>query len=196
MKYSVARFSADVMGRLGEIARPQDQSDASDVPWPEDIVALRVRSLLGEIGTRLITGAPHERLGDGVPLSGQASMRLMPCGLYAAEVPLPPGSLRLVSARMSGWIRNAVTSVLPGSPDWSRQWSAEPGIAGCPSAPRVYVDRDVTGLMLRLVGSVSEDDSPELVSVLTLPEPDGEDKFDFPEILYQDLIREIAESMC
>ena len=194
MIYSVERLKSDVSARLGEIARPQGRLSESSVPWPEEIVALRAVSLLAECGSRLLREAPLVSLAGGADVSSECElrMRVMPCGLYAAEVRLPGGFLRLESVRMSEWRRSVFTPVLPDSPKWSRQWSAEPGIAGCPGAPEVYVDSDGKGMLLRLVGSGSSDDSLAHLAVWRVPEPDEEGKFDFPESLYADLVADIS----
>ena len=200
MKHSILKLQSDVMARLGEIARPQSQSSASssavDVPWPEDIIGLKARSLLPEVGGSLIREAPLPLLDCGASHSPGTpevyAMRRMPCGLYGAEVRLPGGFLRLVSVKMSDWGRSAVSVVLPESSGWNRQWSVESGIAGCPDRPRAYVDSDGGGILLRLMGSGSEDAALEWLNVWSVPEIDSSGEFDFPETLYPDLVAGIS----
>lgn len=200
MKYSIQKLRSDVMARLGEIARPQtsltDRSALSAVPWPEDIIGLKVASLLGEIGSELIREAPAEVLG-GAPVKsgGEMTMRMMPCGLYGAEVRLPEGFLRLMSVKMAGWRRGVHTLVLPASEEWTRQWSEERGIAGCPERPQAYLDRDADGMLLRLLCSDSEEDSLECLSGWCVPLLDEEGEFDFPEALYAELVGAIAAKL-
>lgn len=199
MRYGLQRLTADVMARLGETVRPQSQQsvagELSGVPWPEDIIAVKVASLLGEVGARLISDAPCDRLGSGMSLDVETVMRMMPCGLYGSEVRLPATFLRLVSAKMEGWRHSAGAAVLPESVEWHRQWSAEAGIAGCPESPRAYLDRDGEGVLLRLLGSESGADTLEWLHVWNVPEADGEGKFDFPEALYAGLIAGVAEKI-
>ena len=198
MKYSLQTLQADVMARLGEIARPQDLSQSqtalSDVPWPEDIISVKVRSLLPEVGSGLIRETPLGLLG--YPVGGasgfQVTMKEMPCGLYGAEVRLPAGFLRLASVRMSGWRGSVCSLIVPGMSDWSRQWSSHPGIAGCPEWPRAYLDSDGGGMFLRLVGSETAGDTLEWLRMWTVPEVDDVGAFDFPEMLYPELVGKIA----
>ena len=197
MKYSMTALQTDVMARLGEIARPQGALDSGGVPWPEDIVALRVSALLAEIGSRLLMDASAEALGGALRLlsDSDVGMRLMPCGLYGAEVRLPEGFLRLASVKMAGWRRSVVDLIGPDSAEWAGQWSPEPGIAGCPDRPRAYLDRDSEGLLLRLVGSESGEDVPEWLGVVDVPVVDGAGGFDFPESLYPELVGNIARDL-
>lgn len=193
MKYSIRKLQTDVMARLGEIAQPQSLLSMSGVPWPEDIIGLKVRTLLGETASRLIREAPVESLGCGVSLiCGDVSMRMMPCGLYGAEWRLPDGFLRLISVKMAGWTGGVNHPIVPGSSEWRRQWSAERGIAGCPERPRAYLDSDGEGMMLRLLGSESEEDTLEWLSGWSVPEISEEDEFEFPEGLYSELVGAVA----
>lgn len=184
MIYSIDRLQQDVMARLGEISQPQPPLSVCNIPTLADIVAHKVRSLLPEVGATLIRGASPDVLGMGCQLAVAVSMRLMPCGMYAAEVPLPEDFLRLVSVKMSGWERSVSRLILPESPEWECQWSGEAGIAGCPERPRAYIE----GGILRALGSLDEDDVLEHIRCWRLPEPDSEGKFHFPETLYPELV--------
>lgn len=196
MRYDVGKLQADVMARLGEVDRPRSLSEVTDIPWPEDIVAMKAVAMLGEVGTRLIKDASVESLGNGVAVScGEIAVLEMPCGLYGAEVRLPDGFLRLASVKMSGWRCGVCLTALPDSGEWSRQWSAEPGIAGCPARPRAYLDSDGAGCLLRLVGSESEEDALEWLTGWCVPAPDEEGCFDFPEVLYHHLVGAITEKL-
>lgn len=196
MRYTIEGLRADVMGRLGEIVRPQDQTSATDIPWPEDIIGLKASSLLGETGARLIREAPLELLGSGVvEVCGEVAKRVMPCGMYAAEVRLPEGFLRLVSVKMAEWQGSVSSLITPLMADWRRQWSDHLGIAGCPECPRAYLDSDGDGLLLRLVGSLSAGDTLEWMGVWTMPAPDLYGGFDFPSPLYPSLVESIAASI-
>ena len=196
MRYAIERLRTDVMARLGEIARPQSQSSASssavDVPWPEDIIGLKVSSLLPEVGSRLIRESPLPLPDCGASSPEIYRMRQMPCGLYAAEVRLPVTFIRLESAMLSGWSIDVRSAVMPSSPEWSRQWSAEAGIAGCPVRPMAYFDSDSGGPLLRLVGSEMEAAGLEWLNVWTVPEADSSGGFDFPEVLYAELVGELC----
>lgn len=193
MRYTEEKLCVDVMARLGEITGPQSQASVSDIPGPADVIRLMVRSLLMEEGAKLIREATPELLGSGVPVPvGKIAMKLMPCGLYGAEVRLPGGVLRMVSARMEAWERSAVSLTLPEAGDWNRQWSANPGIAGCPEAPRAYLDSDGEGMLVRLIGSESEEDTLEWLGVWCVPEPDEEGVFEFPEALYPPFVERIS----
>lgn len=192
MKFAVASLEADVMARLGETARPRSTDSSADLPRPEDIVALKIGALLPEQGAALIKEAPHHMLGSGVSLTVSPTWRLMPCGLYAAEIPLPEGFLRLVAAKMSGWRGSVYSLIEPDGAEWSRQWSAHMGIAGCPEWPRAYLDSCGDGPLLRLVGSVEADCQPERLGVWCVPSVSSDGEFDFPEPLYPSLVGAIA----
>lgn len=196
MRFSLHRLTADVMARLGETTRaPAQLSAFPGVPWPEDVISVKVASLLGEVGAALIMDAPRERLGSGLRNGIEPGMRLMPCGLYGAEIRLPVGFLCLMSVRMSGWARSVETLIYPGTPEWSRQWSREAGIAGCPGRPLAYLDRDGDGLMIRVIGSEDPDDSLLWLSLWRVPAVDEEGGFDFPEALYAGLVAGVAEKI-
>lgn len=198
MKFGFHTLQAEIMARLGEIARPQGQSQSqtelSDVPWPEDIIGVKVRSLLPEVGAGLIKEAPC--VAPGCPVGGLSgcpvAMKEMPCGLYGAEVRMPEGFLRLVSVKMSGWRGSVYSLIRPEMSDWNRQWSPHPGIAGCAEWPRAYLDSDGEGLLLRLVGSLTSEESLEWLQIWTVPEVDDLGEFDFPEALYPELVGSIA----
>lgn len=197
MRFTIEKFQTDVMARLGEIARPPItlpvESVSSDVPWPEDVVSMKVTSLLGVVGAKLIREAPAGLLGGGIAVgAGDVVIQLMPCGLYGAEIHVPEGFLRLVSAKMSGWVRSVNAVVMPESAEWGRQWSGEGGIAGCAERPRAYLDRDESGLLLRLVGCESEEDAVEWVNGWIVPEVDEGGGFEFPEGLYGELVSGIV----
>lgn len=191
MRYSVERLCADVMARLGEIARPHGLSSACAVPWPEDIIHAKCLSLLPGEGASLIREAPVALLGAGLAC-GDIIMRKMPSGMYAAEVRIPEGFLRMVSARMGEWRGSVRTLILPESAEWARQWSAQPGIAGCPERPCAYLDSDGEGRLVRLVGSVGAGDALEWMGVWCVPVGDEEGGFDFPGALYAELVGRIA----
>lgn len=196
MKCTLNRLQTDVMARPGEIARPQSRFSLSEVPWPEDIISLKVASLLGETGARLIRESSLESLGRGVSvLYGDVSMREMPCGLYGAEARLPEGFLRLVSVKMAGWLHGVHGLTLPASPGWTRQWSEERGIAGCPERPRAYLDGRGEEAVIRLMGSESDEDTIEWLSGWCVPALSEEDEFDFPEALYAELVGAIAAKL-
>ena len=185
------------MARLGEMARPharlQDDSDHTEVPWPEDVVSIKAGALIADEGKRLIMESPSEELGHhGMDPCGDIVMRCMPCGLYGAEVRLPDGFLRMTSVKMSGWMHGIGALIPADSPEWHRQWSSEPGIAGCPAGPRAYTDRDGEGILLRLLGSENDEDHLVWLSGWSVPEIGDDDGFDFPVGLYAELVGRIA----
>lgn len=204
MKYSIETLTLDVMARLGEFPRPQQSMPPlssgsgpflSDIPWPQDVMALKVRSLLPEAGSRLIREAEALPPSSGDSEPRDSVRRLMPCGLYAAEVPLPEDFLRMGAAKMGEWLHPVAETVAPEDPDWVCQWSSEPGIAGCPTRPRAYLDRSASGLLLRLIGSESKDDVLEWLGLWRIPALDGDGDFDFPAILYPGLLSSLAKGL-
>lgn len=183
MVFTIEKLKRDVMARLGEIPQPLP-SLAVDVPGPADIVSLKVESMLPGKGSRLLREASLEMLGAGCQSDVEVTKRKMPCGLYAAEIRLPEGFLRLVSVKMRSWDSSVSKVILPGLAEWECQWSAEPGIAGCPSRPRAYLD----GKILRVVASNTEDDTLERFCCWNMPIPDSEGSFEFPDLLYPELV--------
>lgn len=191
MVYTIERLESDVKARLGEISRLQPAFSDSEILSPADVISIKVDSLLPEIGSRLILDAPLELLQGGMELSAEIKMRIMPCGLYGAELILPAGFLRLVSIQMTAWGRREGHLILPESTEWECQWSAEEGIAGCPERPRTYLD----GGMIRAVGSRSQTDTLASFRCCVIPNPDSEGRFTFPDPLYPSLVSSIASSI-
>lgn len=195
MVYTLDRLQRDVMARLGENTRPPASYDGLDIPSPVDVIGRKISSLLPEIGTKLIKDAPADNLGAGEPVELVVSMRKMPCGLYAGEVGLPEDYLRLVSVKMAGWSRCVTQVIRSADMEWSRQWSEEPGIAGCPDAPRAYLVCEEDGLKLLLIGSEDGVDSLDLLRVCRAPSPAADGTFHFPSSLYPPLISEIVTTL-
>lgn len=187
MIYTLQRLISDVMGRLGETAQPSP----SDIPGPGDIIALRVESLLPEIGERLLLEAPFAMLGEGMPIATETTSRLMPCGLYAAEVGMPEDFVRFVSAKMDGWGRSVERIICAVDAEWGCQWSEEEGIAGCAARPRAYMVVSEAGRRLRLMGNVSASTTIEWMRVWVTPYAP---EFHFPSALYPQLIKEICKT--
>lgn len=192
MNYSVNQLQTDVMGRLGEISRPLSSLSDSDVPGPEDVVALKISSMLPEIGKGMLLSASAEMLGGGMPLEAEVKTRIMPCGLYSFEIRMPEDFLRIVSVKMSGWRCGVCRLIMPGDAAWEGQWSAEQGIAGCPERPRAYLVNEDEGPMLRLIGSEDPDAALVHLSIFCIPSaPD----FHFPPGLYPELVAAIADKI-
>ena len=191
MEYTIERLESDVKARLGEISRPQPAFSDSGIMSPADVISIKVVKSLAEVGSRLILDAPLELLQGGVELLVETQMRIMPCGLYGAELILPAGFLRLISMRMAAWSRSVRHLILPGSAEWECQWSAEEGIAGCPERPRAYLDAG----LIRVVGSPSDTDTLASFRCCNIPSPDTEGRFSYPDPLYPSLVASIASSL-
>ncbi len=191
MEYCFEKLKSDVMRRLGEITLPPSSAVSMAVPGPADVIGAKIESLLPEVGGRLIREASYSMLGGGVEVEVDVEMSRLASGLFAAEIRLPAGFLRLVSVKMSGWRRSVSELILPGNPGWDCQWSDEEGIAGCPEKPRVYLD----GCVLRAVGCRSETDGLAWLRCWCLPHPDSDGKFSFPEALYPELVTGTVQAM-
>ncbi|MDE5795108.1 MAG: hypothetical protein K2I08_10365 [Muribaculaceae bacterium] len=184
MVFTIESLQKEVMARLGEIAMARPSLPALGVPTSADIVAAKIESMLPEEGAKLIRGASAGELGSGIQMEVTVGdHKLMPCGLYAAEIELPEDFLRLVSLKMSGWEKSVSSLILPTSPEWDCQWSPEPGIAGCRQRPRGYWD----GKLLRAICS-QENDILESLYGWRIPVTDTDGNFEFPPIIYPDLI--------
>lgn len=191
MVYAIESLQKDVLARLGEIAMPQPSLPALAVPTSADIVKAKIKSMLPEEGAKLIRGASAEALGSGIQMEvAVADYKLMPCGLYAAEVELPEDFIRPGSLKMSGWEKSVNSLILPASPEWDCQWSPEQGIAGCQQRPRAYRD----GKILRAIGTVEKDSSVSLYG-WRLPVADTDGNFHFPSGMYPDLLGAIASKI-
>ncbi|MDE6018872.1 MAG: hypothetical protein K2G85_08695 [Muribaculaceae bacterium] len=192
MKFTLDQLQRDVMARLGEIPRPLSLHESEDIPSACEVMRNVISSLLPCEGTKLIKEANQEMLGGGEEWAGIVEKRLMPCGLYAAEVGLPESFLRLVSAKLSCWRRSVCRLISPGDPEWPRQWSSEPGIAGNPDRPRVYLDGDGDCLKLRMSGSEDPDYEIDRVCICAIPAVGEDGGFMFPPSLYVDLVDKIS----
>lgn len=176
------------MARLGENAQPQASHPGIDIPTVEDIIGIKLKSQLPAVGKRLIEEAPVHALGGGEEIDVSVKMRLMPCGLYAAELALPENFVRLCSVKMACWRRGVSDIVMPDDPGWSRQWSTEAGIAGSPHMPRIYMVMNGGGVKLRALGSETESDSLEGLYGWLVPEVGDDGTFHFPATLYPALL--------
>lgn len=191
MLFTIVRLQSDVMVRLGEIAQPQPTLSATTIPGPADIVATKIKIMLPEIGSKLIRETSPDLLGNGEIAEPEFSMRKMPCGMYAAEIALPEGFLRMVSLKMESWSRSVGRLILSGSADGECQWSTESGIAGSPDRPRVYLDGDI----VRAVGSKTESDKIERFVCWQIPSVAEDGTFCFPAALYPILTSIIAAKL-
>lgn len=191
MEYTLQKLQDDVMARLGESVQPSASCPGVEIPTVGDIIGKKIRSLLPMVGKRLIMEASSGELGGGKVMEATAALRLMPCKLYGAEIALPNDFLRLCSVKMKGWSHGLAAVVMPGEPGWSRQWSKEPGIAGCQERPRAYLVSEGGSVKIRAIGSAAESDSLEWLYGWQVPEVGSDGKFHFPDMLYPELIRDL-----
>ncbi len=178
----------EVMARLGEVGSGDEAPAATVSPTPYEAVAGRVRSLLPEVAERLLREAPLAMLGAGEVIPAAAvTLRRMPCGEMAAELPLPEPLVRVVSIKMACWEREVCDLTEPGTPGWECQWSREAGIAGTLARPRAYLGAGY----LRLVG-VSDAAPAVTLRGWQLPTADT---FPFPHQLYPSLLSTLTQSL-
>lgn len=197
MQYAITKLLSDVMALSGETPRRRESLAAIEVPWTSDSLAMRIEALLPICGKEvLLEAAPHS-LGGGESTTPAFTCRLMPCGLYAVDLRLPADTVRIVSLTLPGWKREVTRVIKSDSAEWTRQWSREAAIAGCPEKPMAYLGASEAGIMLRSLGierpiAVSEGAggavaaSPRVV-IWRVPGVDGEGNFCFPEGLYSEL---------
>lgn len=196
MTYTIETLTEDVMARLGENARPLSASESEyGLPSARGLMERRVTKMLPEAGSTLILEASACQLAGGEPAGEAHSMQKLPCGLYGAMIGMPADFLRICTVKMAGWQSPVTEAVGIGSGDSGRKWSKHPGIAGCPSRPRVYVGMTDSGLMLTAVGSESATDTPDCCLIWRIPKADAEGRFRFPEALYPALVTLIATSL-
>lgn len=194
MNYTLTRLRDDILARMGESVAPAGVHLAG-VASTAEIVERKAGSLLPEVGRRLLSGASAAMMAGAPGFASSIAARKMPCGLYAADIALPDGFARLVAARMESWSRSVHEMALPGTGGYERQWSDEPGIAGCPSRPRAYLHHTAAGAALRLMGSEAPADTLAHLYLWCEPRPDPDGSFLFPAALYGALVGGIAEAM-
>lgn len=191
---TLTRLRDDILARMGESAAPAD-APLAGIPSPAVIAERKAASLLPEVGRRLLSEASPGMLAGAPSVASSIAARKMPCGLFAAEIALPDGFVRLASARMESWSRSVHEVLLPGSGGFARQWSDEPGIAGCPAHPRAYLLHSASGAALRLMGSEAATDTLSHLCAWCEPRPDSSGSFLFPAALYAALVGGMAEAM-
>lgn len=186
----------EVLTRLGENARPlSDLTAVAGIPSLRSRMEMRVKSLLPEAGrTVLLEALPHQLTG-GDNIQSISGMEKLPCGQYAASVPLPADFVRLVSVKMKSWTRPATEAVTPDSGGWGRQWAADAGIAGCSTRPMAYISNTPDGLRLTLAGSETAADSLQHCLIWCLPQADSDGNFRFPETMVSSLASLISSKL-
>ncbi len=195
MTFTLERLLCDVCALLGESSLQPQSDGGTEIPAPGEILGRMVTVLLPRVGSRLIREALPEQLCGGETVEVQMHTKVARCGLYSADIPLPAGFLRLVSVRMGEWKREVCRIFGPGDQEWSRQWSEEPGIAGCPQSPHAYLSHYGEGAVLRLIGSEEAGDSPLWFRCCFVPLPDEEGVFTFPAALYGELVEAITANI-
>lgn len=199
------KLQADVMALSGENPRQRQSVSAVDALWAVDALAIKIKALLPICGKTLLKEASHLALGGGEELTPKFTCKKMPCGLYAVDMQLPATTIRTVSLSVPGWKRDVSRVITADSAEWERQWSAEAGIAGCPTMPIAYIGASQSGVMLRAMSiekpfaietdtdTETDNTTPPRVSIWREPETDEDNKFQFPENLYSELVSAIAK---
>lgn len=190
MEYSIDQLRDDVLLRKGE-TRMEALQGMQGVPTVADVVEAKVRSLLPEVGRRLILEAPSERLVGAEKYESVGVARKLSNGLYVFEFTIPDDFLRLVSMRMASWRSMVHSVVTPDLKSYCRRFSDEPGISGCQSRPKVYLCDNI----LSAYSSDSSSDAPEHFLYWRLPIADKNGKFRFPASLYPDLVATISDKL-
>ena len=184
MRYSIDQTAEDVMSALGETSGVSPSSGMAGIPTLRDILKRKISSFLPEAGKKLLVEASAEMLAGAEDYHAEVSARKVPAGLYAVDIPLPEDFVRLVSLRMRSWQRGVDKVFTSASDCFQRQYSAEPGIAGCPSRPQAYLGNGI----LTAIGSETASDTLEHLHLWRIPLPDSAGNFHFPAPLYPDLL--------
>lgn len=193
MIYTLQKLQCDVMARLGEFIQSPSPHPELGLPTVDDVIVQKLKRELPLVGKRLIAEASVEELGGGEAFETEIAMCLMPCGLYGAEFILPPDFVRICSVKMRSWTHGVSVIVRPGDSGWERQWSVEPGIAGCKERPQAYMAVDA-GIKVLALGSENPADTMEAVYGWRIPEVDDDGSFRFPSALYPALVGSISQS--
>lgn len=106
MLHTLQKLQSDVMARLGENVQPPASEFQFSFPSAAEVISLKIKSLLPIVGRRLLAEASLAELGGAEAIDTAATMKLMPCGLYAAEISLPENLARIVSVKMVSWKRD------------------------------------------------------------------------------------------
>ncbi len=190
MIYSLQKLQCDVLARLGETVQSPTSHPELGLPAADEIIAQKLRIGLPDVGKRLIEEASLAELGGSEAIETAISMRRMPCGLYAAEMTLPSDLVRICSVKMRSWAHGISGIFMPQDAGWYRQWSSEPGIAGCMERPQAYLIVE-NAIKIRALGSESPSDNLESLSGWKMPEVDEDGNFRFPSSLYPALVGSI-----
>lgn len=178
------------MALLGENSQQRPALSGVDVPGTYGMLTLKIKNLLPACGRQLLAEASPQQLAGGEETEPECVIRRMPCGLDAADMPLPADTVRVASLECAGWTGDVTSVITPESDAWRRQWSKEPGIAGCAARPMAYLGPTAAGLRLRVIPYISA--TPPLLTLWRVPIPDSATNFHFPESLYPDLVKEIT----
>ncbi|MCM1489272.1 MAG: hypothetical protein NC095_00370 [Muribaculum sp.] len=187
---SIEQLIEDVMSRMGETSEVSPSAGLTGVPTLEDILKRKISSFLPEVGKKLLVEASAEMLAGAEDYHVEVSARKVPAGLYAVDIPLPEDFVRLVSLKMRSWQRSVEKVFTPGSDGFQRQYSAEPGISGCPLCPQAYLSNGI----LSAIGSETASDTLEHLHLWRIPTPDSAGNFHFPAPLYPDLLSHLINN--
>ncbi|MDE6023215.1 MAG: hypothetical protein K2G13_06905, partial [Muribaculaceae bacterium] len=108
------------MARLGECIQSPASHPELGLPVVDEIIAQKLKRELPLVGKRMIADASVAELGGGETFETEITMRLMPCGLYGAEIILPHDLVRICSLKMSSWTHGVSEIVKPEDPGWER----------------------------------------------------------------------------
>lgn len=179
---------------MGE--NPDAEASAQGIPTVRSALERKIGSLLPEVGGTLLREAPASSLGGAESLADAAvTVRMAPCGFYAADIELPEDFVRLVGLRVAGWKRTVSEVVGAGDALYACRWSAEPGIAGSAERPKAYLRASASGYVLTAIGGESAEMTVEQLLLWRQPKADPDGNFRFPEALYPALVRFLLQKI-
>ncbi len=195
MIYTISQLREDVLSRLGEYSPSSATGRLDGIPTMADSLERKIRSLLPDVGGRLISEASPDKLSGADSYDASIVVRTADCGLFAFDIPLPDDFVRLVSAGMKSWKRNVSHLIMIDSVSHEWQWSKQPAVAGCPSRPKAYLNYGYGGFIITLIGSESDEDSLARLYLWCQPKIDADGNFKFPSPLYPALVAALASAL-
>jgi hypothetical protein len=155
--------------------------------------------------------APQSMIDNGQSFSSnQITWGKSQTGTGWGSVDLPTDFLRLLSFKMSDWIRPVVNPITPNDPSYSQQKFNYPGLRGTPQCPIVAILEGTSNKKLEFFCSYASTDANGAITSATTPTIElakyvaypsvvtnnSIDQIDCGDNLYQPMLYFIASQVC
>lgn len=186
-KQKIERIAADVATLLGETILEECQPEESPYPGIEE----RVRILAPALLTSMLMEIPVESSADFTKSTPSISID----GEGTVSFPLPADFLRLVSVKMSDWLRS-VTNVTPLDSETGRiQESPVKALRGTRERPVAVISIGEDRNRAMMLFSSGSGNRLEHFLYYAVPQIAADDTLDIPQPLYHRLIIQLAEKI-